>query len=287
MTRLMYDSTTPGDNPDGGDLYAGYTDGRYANMAALAAAQPGKVLVAISAVGTNTGVVGDCEPGCIWPQEQIVLWVEKRRRAGVEPTVYVGAANLASVVAAFDAMGVAHPVAFWTAHYTNTPHLCGTGCAYGRGLGVNVAATQYGGDLPGHYDISLVADHWPGIDSTERPAGTGTPLTDADPGAPQSEEDDDMYTDDDRKRDAGIAWTLGQMKPQTDRLPAIHTGVDLNTWALTAEGIGLRAMLAGLASQITTGGDVDEAAIARAVIDGLPDGLARTVLDGLHARLAA
>lgn len=178
MARYMVDSTSPADAlAQDADLYAGYTDGRYVNVAALRAGTD-KPVVEISAVGTNSGVVGDCEPGCIWPQAEIVDWVLMRRRSGVEPTVYVGAANLASVVAAFDQAGVARPVAFWTAHYTNTPHYCGEGCSYGRGLGVNVVATQYGGDLIGHYDANTVKDYWPGVDSSEHTAGSGTAITD-------------------------------------------------------------------------------------------------------------
>lgn len=107
-------------------------------------------------------------------------------------------------------------------------------------------------------------------------------------GGTQLSEEDDMYTDDDRRRDDGIAWLLNQIKPQTDRLPGIDGKTDIANWALVSEGSGLRSMVAGLAAQLTTGGaDVNEAAIAKAVIQGLPDGLARTVLDGLRDRLAA
>lgn len=192
MARYMVDSTSPADAlAQPADMYAGYTDGRYVNVGALRAGTD-KPVVEISAIGTNSGIVGDCEPGCIWPQSEIVDWVLMRRRSGVEPTVYVGAANLASVVAAFDQRGVTRPVVFWTAHYTNTPHYCGEGCSYGRGLGVNVVATQYGGDLIGHYDANTVKDYWPGVDSAEHPAGSGTILGPLQPTTQPDRDEDDM-----------------------------------------------------------------------------------------------
>jgi hypothetical protein len=169
MSRTMVDSTGAADSlaaqrATGATMLGGYTDGIYANIPALAAdAPPGSVIVEFSAIGTDSGTVGDVESGCIWPPANAVPWVLARRAAGIDPSIYCGRANWPAVIAAFDSAGVPYP--HWvTAHYTNTPHFCDGGCFPSYVNGLTAVATQYGGDLAGHYDLSVVADYWPGVD---------------------------------------------------------------------------------------------------------------------------
>lgn len=171
--RTMIDSTSATDAlAQPADLYAGYVDGRYTNVDQLLAG--GKPVVTISAIGVSSANVVDVEPGCVWPPAAAVPWVQRMRSQGQDPTVYCGRANWPSVIAAFIAAGVEQPH-YWIAHYTNMAHFCDGACYNGPSVGGLVAvATQYGGDLPSHYDISIVSDYWPGVDTTAAPAGGGT-----------------------------------------------------------------------------------------------------------------
>lgn len=63
-------------------------------------------------------------------------------------------------------------------------------------------------------------------------------------------EEDDMYTDADRDRDDKIAWTLGQMKPQTDRISTVQTAVDRTQWGVLDDSQGLRRMVADLTARV-------------------------------------
>lgn len=155
MTRVMFDSTNVADDPAGADLVAYYADGIYATTAAAVRQRfPTQVLVAISAVGTDTGVVGDVEPGCM-TISQSIAWVIRRRGAGLDPSLYVNEVyGWAPCAQAFQQAGVPEPH-WWVADYD--------GVAV---IPPGAIAKQY--ENPpldgGHFDRSVVADFWPGID---------------------------------------------------------------------------------------------------------------------------
>jgi hypothetical protein len=153
--RYLYDSTNIQDDPASAHLVAYYIDGEYAtSAAALRTRFPTAILVPISAVGTNAGVVGDVEPGCM-TINQGVQWVKTRRAMGVDPTIYCNELNgWSSVRAAFRAAGVAEPH-YWVADYD--------GIAV---LPAGAVAKQYANPTltHGHFDLSVVADYWPGVD---------------------------------------------------------------------------------------------------------------------------
>lgn len=173
--RRMYDSISPENWPSDGDLYAGYVGGAwptYTNGTAAAHAH-GKPVVSIAVASTFDALVLDVEKGDA-PPELAPGWVQRQRDQGVDPTVYCEAFALPSVRAAFQTAKVAEPW-YWIAAYSMaTP-------AVFR-MAPTVVAHQFGGDRGAGWDISAVADHWPSIDPPE----------------------DDMYTDDDRKRDVEI-----------------------------------------------------------------------------------
>lgn len=154
----MADACTPSNIPDGVDLVGYYVDG-------LCAAPPvkGKQHVGISSLATNAGTVGDCEPGNP-PPRVWVGWVQLRRDAGVDPTIYCAHDSLSDffagyrqrdVRAAFQAAGVPEP------HYWLI--LLGA-----TAVPPGAVAVQYAQGLDGdRYDLSHVADFWPGVDTED------------------------------------------------------------------------------------------------------------------------
>lgn len=154
------------------DLVAGYVDGAYAWSPAHWALFPHSVHVPIAVfASTNDGVVLDCEPGNCTPA-QSVDWVLMRRRAGVDPTVYCNQLDpqvgWPAVRAAFHARGVAEPH-YWVANYSvdqANPQ-----------IPAGAIALQYADKGP--YDLSVVADHWPGVDAAPAPSPLEAPMQDA------------------------------------------------------------------------------------------------------------
>lgn len=169
MTRTMYDSTNPAAIPTSAALVGGYTDGIYGPEfkaigrsstgwdAAAWARFPNSVHILISAIGTNTGTVGDVEPGCMTPA-QGVQWTLKRRAAGVDPTIYCNQTyGWGPVRQAFRVAGVAEPH-YWVANYDRV-------IVIPKGA----VAKQYANPAlsGGGYDLSVVADFWPGVDNSD------------------------------------------------------------------------------------------------------------------------
>ena len=156
MTRIMYDSVNMGAIPTSATLVAFYVDGLYANGTACKARFPHAIRVPIAVFpSTNDGVVLDCETGDATPS-QCPGWVVKRRAAGVDPTVYCSESVWPQVQAAFAANKVAQPH-YWIAAYPGI----------GPQLYAGSIAHQYA-DPPGsggNFDLSVVADYWPGVDS--------------------------------------------------------------------------------------------------------------------------
>jgi hypothetical protein len=154
VTRLMYDAVTPANIPANAAMVAGYVDGRYAWSAADWARFPNAVHVPIAVFPTtNSGVVLDVEQGDATPQ-QAPGWVQMRRAAGVDPTVYCSEDAWPAVRAAFTAAGVPQPH-YWVAAYP------------GEGAVIPVGAVAHQYQDAGPYDLSVVADFWPGVDQGE------------------------------------------------------------------------------------------------------------------------
>lgn len=104
----------------------------------------------------NTGNILDVENGDATP-EQSVDWVLMRRRAGVDPTVYMNTSTWPQVRAAFRASKVQEPH-YWVAQYDNVQQIPPGA----------VAKQYYNNDALG-YDMSVVADYWPGVDAAPAP----------------------------------------------------------------------------------------------------------------------
>jgi hypothetical protein len=193
----VYDSTAPADIPGAPDGYVfAYNDGAYEQVDAVRARFPTARIITISAIGVASADVVDIENGCVWPIASGVAYVQRERAAGRNPAVYCNRSLWPAVIDAFAAAGMAQPL-YGVAHYTNVPHLCDTSCGAGYTWadtrGQTAVFTQYGGDLPGHYDVSITNGTWP--DSPLTPAGGGTvivhPITPTPP-APVTRRNDPM-----------------------------------------------------------------------------------------------
>lgn len=158
MTRLMADSINPVNIPVGRfSLVAGYVDGPRSQWPqtgwTMHAGHSTLVRIAVFAT-TNAGVVLDVETGDATPA-QAPGWVQKRRAAGVDPTVYCSMALWPAVRTAFQAALVPEPH-YWVAGYPGG----------GPVIPAGAIAHQYADSSTsgGNWDLSVVADYWPGVD---------------------------------------------------------------------------------------------------------------------------
>lgn len=164
MTRTMYDGIDPFRLPTSAQIVAGYVDGKYAWSTAGWNRFPHSIKVRIAVFATtNDGHVLDCEPGNCTPAES-VDWVIMRRVAGADPTVYCNQLDPVigwpAVRGAFQARKIPEPH-YWVADYdgvTTVP--------------AGAVAKQYENDEVNGWDLSVVADHWPGVDSAPDPSPT-------------------------------------------------------------------------------------------------------------------
>lgn len=165
MTRTLYDSTTVEDIPKTATLVAGYVDGAYRTVPALHRRFPKATIVTITVTGQTPGAnVCDTEPGNVGV-EGAAAWAAREVAAGRIPTLYCMASQWAQVKDAVAKRGLTGKVNYWIAHYDGQPL-----------LPAGAVAKQYADPNThgkGHFDLSVVADHWPGVD----PAPEPTPLS--------------------------------------------------------------------------------------------------------------
>jgi hypothetical protein len=159
MPRTMYDSTTASDIPRSARMVAGYLPpSRFAWSAADWARFPNAVKVRIAIFAhVNDGHVLDVEPGDATPA-QAPGWVAMRRRAGVDPSIYCNASTWPTVRAEFRRRGVREPH-YWIAKYDGVAR-----------LPAGAVAKQYANPPlhgRGHFDLSIVADFWPGVEEDD------------------------------------------------------------------------------------------------------------------------
>jgi hypothetical protein len=160
--RTMYDGVNPATLPPNGDIYAGYVDGKFANLPEMKAAFPGKLYVGIAvSASTNNGRILDVENGDATPA-QVPQWLAMRRAAGVVPCVYTSLAQWTACKVAVSNAGMLPPL-WWIADWKGTsPHTI-----------PGAVAVQWE-STPG-YDQSVVADYWPGLDPAPAPPTPPTP----------------------------------------------------------------------------------------------------------------
>ncbi|GAB3161635.1 hypothetical protein GCM10027258_78980 [Amycolatopsis stemonae] len=162
--RTMYDAVTAANIPAGAQMVAGYIDRIKLEPWSSAdwARFPNAVKVTIvKKASTNDGHVLDVEPGDA-TAGQAPGWVRMRRAAGADPTVYCSLSTWPSVRSAFSSAGVAEPH-YWIAHYNGDPTIPD-----------GAIAKQYRGNVAPGYDISSVADFWPGVDGNGNGNGSAS-----------------------------------------------------------------------------------------------------------------
>jgi len=154
MTRTMYDSTDVGDIPAKATMVAGYVDGRFRTVDALRARFPKAKVVTITVLGTAGADVCDTEPGNI-SIPHAARWAAAEVAAGRRPTLYCMASMWNDVKAAVKAEGISGKVSYWIAQYDGKAT-----------VPAGAVAKQYADPTlsGGHFDVSVVADHWPGVD---------------------------------------------------------------------------------------------------------------------------
>lgn len=152
MTRRMRDSANlEYIDPATVDLVGYYIDGRYVPTSAQLARFAGKVHVPISVNPSgNAGVVLDGAPDN-GPTGEEPGWVARRRKSGVDPTVYTTLSLWPTLIQAMNAAGVAQPH-WWIADWNSRAEMIDGAVAH-----------QYD-TVTGRWDDSIVADYWPGID---------------------------------------------------------------------------------------------------------------------------
>ncbi|HET9889666.1 MAG TPA: hypothetical protein VFQ42_04120 [Mycobacterium sp.] len=269
--RTLYDSVTPSAIPANAALVGGYVDGAYAWSDADWARFTHAVKVRIACFPrTNDGHVLDVEQGDATPV-QAPGWVTMRRNAGVDPTVYCNVSTWNAVALAFTNAGVAAPH-YWIAQYD------------GKAVIPSGAVAKQYNDPPGsggNYDISAVADFWPGVDQ-------GGPVTDPAPALMEEARVAMLtqWTDSTRKSlgAAPIDEPNGMKAWLTAQFAAL-------SGALSAD----EAALVGAIKAQPTGGQVDVTSLANALApvlapllpaDATPQQVGAAVVDALAAHLA-
>ncbi len=162
MTRRMADSIVPADLPDGFDLYGGYDDGLYDNVAAIKTRFPGKTVIAFTVFAQdNYGDCLDIENGNALV-EQAPAWTGRRRASGhTGPLNYCAWENFPALRAQYIIQKVAEP---W---YIVAGYPAPDGDAIPVVPGCTIAGHQWIDH--GLWDESIVFDYLPGIDPDPTP----------------------------------------------------------------------------------------------------------------------
>lgn len=148
----MYDAVTPSNIPSNAQMVAGYVNGRYAWKDSDWTRFPNAIHVTIAGHPDNTtSEVLDYENGD-FSDSDVVSGVTVRRSNGVDPTVYCSEGIWAHVRDLFTNAGVAQPH-YWVAAYP------------GAGASIPAGAVAHQYTDAGPYDISVVVDFWPGVDT--------------------------------------------------------------------------------------------------------------------------
>lgn len=157
MTRFMYDADRPGDIPRDAEMVAGYMDGSWSKWdPAWWGWFPNSKHVTISAVGATWNVhVFDLEPQAIWPPENVLPLMVTARANGLWPSVYCNQNNhWLYIRQMFRMRGMPEPP-YWVANYDGVAEIP---------PGAVAKQFKHPPQIGKHYDLSVVADQWPGVD---------------------------------------------------------------------------------------------------------------------------
>lgn len=125
MTITMFDSVDTGLLP-AGYAYAAYVDGIYANYAAVKGRFLQSDVLSIAVSSASNADCLDIETGDASP-ESAAAWVTRQLARGTaRPCLYADASEMIQVIEAMKAAGIPRStLRLWSAHYTNSAHICG------------------------------------------------------------------------------------------------------------------------------------------------------------------
>lgn len=164
MSRIMADAVVSANIPVGKfKLVAGYLNGAISkwSQADWDRHAGHSILVKITVFASlNDGHMLDVETGDATPA-QAPGWVRMRRAAGfLYPTIYCSESIWSTVKAEFNRQGVAQP-SYVVAAYPGEHDASGNPLIPDGAIGHQYADPATSG---GQYDLSVVADYWPGVD---------------------------------------------------------------------------------------------------------------------------
>jgi len=142
----MYDTALNNQYPPGAAAYAAYVDGSVGdqpNYAYIVATFPTAQHLSIALFSSDNADALDVEPGAASPSD-IPAWYDRQRARGIQrPCVYASASAMNdTILAVLSGAGIARgAVRLWSAHYTNTAHICGPGTC--GALSENADGTQW------------------------------------------------------------------------------------------------------------------------------------------------
>ena len=156
--RQMLDTVNAARLPVDASMVGAYTDGLYANEAAVRARCPHALVVTITPHGLAGANVGDCETGDLTPFSA-AAWAAREVRSRRKPTIYCNLSTWSLVKTEVSKVGITGKVSYWIAHYDNIAKLI-----------PGAVAKQYIERTDLNLDFSVAADYWPGVDPEPIPA---------------------------------------------------------------------------------------------------------------------
>jgi hypothetical protein len=140
----MFDSVEVDQIPSDAKAVAGYTSGNFPTYPELVKRFPHVVKMSIAVTASHDADCLDVEVGDASP-EQAPAWVRRQKLGGShvrKPVVYSSLSQMPGVLAALAGAGIARDeVLVWTAHYTDSAHVCTPACGFG--FTTNADATQW------------------------------------------------------------------------------------------------------------------------------------------------
>lgn len=155
----LYDSINAQNLPPSTTALAGYVDGRWPSLAAAERRFPRALALSIATSSWTRAMVLDVEPGDTQGPD-VVTWVEREHRHGVpRPCLYCSLDAWPEVLHNLRVAGIArNRVRFWSADWTGRPHL--SVVELKAPDNEPPGATQWEGNRPPGYDISLTTAGW-------------------------------------------------------------------------------------------------------------------------------
>ncbi len=274
--RPMKDSVNWQSIPVGTPIVAGYVRPSHfawppEAWARFAGSVEVRITPSVSVWGPGIQVL-DVEPGDA-SASQVPGWVANSRNSGQEPTVYTSATNWANVITACRNAGVGVPE-FWIADWNDVgdlPSITVDGVSY------TAVAHQYAGSATsgGDYDLSTVADYWPGVDGADMQLSDNIVIPNGpNAGKVLADVNDTMYFTD---LYAGQAATVVQ-DPNVGnaalaaQLKTLATKLDAVMGRYSAQEVDLLAAVkanAGSVDTTTVGPGLEQAGLPAALVNAL------------------